>query len=382
VSGVRRGIAITAIALLAVGLAAGPAPGRAWQEEDFGQVPPKLYTFLPPGGVPIDSVVTVVGQTRRYEPEKGDTFLDLARYFDLGFNEIADANPNSDEWIPATVGEPLTIPQEFVLPCCTYSGIVVNIPEMRLYYYPKKGAGARTVQSFPVGLGREDWRTPVGKFTIRSKDLNPTWVIPESIRKERVADRGYSETMIPGGDPKNPLGKHRMRLSLNLYGIHGTNIPWGVGMLVSHGCVRLYPEDIERLFPKVAVGTPGEFVYQTVKVGMRSGRVYVEVHKDLYGIQPGPWRQATKLLEQQGLLERVDEGKLEAAVEAQSGVPIDVSRDDYVPTAPVDAPKIAPSSADPAGSKKKLAPRVQPARSKNPAGTTPPSRPSRQLVER
>lgn len=318
--------------LFAVLVAAASAPlstaARVWEEGDFWRSAPKVYAFNPAGPkVPLDQVITVVGQTRTYAPEKGDTFLDLARYFDIGFNEIADANPHSDEWIPATVGKPLVIPQEFVLPCCTHSGIVINIPEMRLYYYPRKGAGAQTVLTFPVGLGREDWRTPVGKFTVRSKDVNPTWVLPDSIRKERIADGRFSPAMIPGGSPDNPLGKYRMRLSLNLYGIHGTNIPWGVGMLVSHGCVRLYPEDIERLFPMVPAGTPGEFVYQTVKVGLRGGRVLIEVHKDLYGTQPGPWRHAVSLIKSRGLLDRVDEAKLLAAVEAQSGVPIDVTRD-------------------------------------------------------
>src|SRR5262249_16965831 len=148
---------------------------------------------------------------------------------------------------------------------------------------------------------------------------------PETIRKERIEDRGYSETMIPGGDPMNPLGKYRMRLTLNLYGIHGTNIPWGVGMLVSHGCVRLYPEDIERFFPMVPVGMEGEFVEQTGKMGVGEGQVLVEVDKDLYGTQPGPWRQAIAILKQRNLLDRVDQQKLMRVVEAQSGVAIDVS---------------------------------------------------------
>ncbi|HZR84788.1 MAG TPA: L,D-transpeptidase family protein [Candidatus Binatia bacterium] len=323
-----RLIAFAAGVLVAACSLSPRADARVWDEQDFWRNPPKVYTFAPPGQAGPDGVVTVIGQNRTYVPEKGDTFLDIARYFDLGFNEIADANPHSDEWIPATAGDPLVIPQEFVLPAGTYSGIVINIPEMRLYYYPPRKNGApATVITFPVGLGREDWKTPIGKFTIRSKDVNPAWVIPESIRKERIADRGYSEQMIPGGDPMNPLGKYRMRLTLNLYGIHGTNIPWGVGMLVSHGCVRLYPEDIEHFFPMVPVGQAGEFVYQTVKVGERDGRVYVEIHKDLYGTQPGPWRQAAAILRQRNLIDRVDEKRLMAAVEAQSGVPVDITRD-------------------------------------------------------
>ncbi len=320
----RVGWIVCALVALCV---AAPAAARVWDEQDFWHNPPRFHTFTPPGKIPREQVSTVIGQTRILQPEKGDTFLDVARYYDIGFNEIADANPGSDEWIPAQVGKPLVVPQEFILPDGGHSGIVINIPEMRLYYYPppKKDAPP-TVVTFPVGLGREDWKTPIGKFSIREKNVNPTWVIPESIRKERVADKGFSEAMIPGGSPDNPLGKYRMRLTLNLYGIHGTNIPWGVGMLVSHGCVRLYPEDIDRFFPMVGVGTRGEFVYQTVKFGLRSGRVYVEVHKDLYGKQPGPWRHAVALMQRQGLSDLVDQHKLLRAVEAQSGVPTDVTR--------------------------------------------------------
>jgi len=320
----------------------GAAAARQWQEEDFWPRSYKTYSFRPPEKPgPESNEQTVIGEVAVYRPEKGDTFFDLARHFDLGYNELVDANPDVDEWIPGHFDKPVIVPQEFALPYGTYNGIVINIPEMRLYYYRSAGKGApRTVITFPVGLGREEWKTPIGKFSVREKTVNPTWVIPESIRKERIADRGYSETMIPGGHPSNPLGKYRMRLTLDLYGIHGTNIPWGVGMLVSHGCVRLYPEDIDKLYPLVPVGTPGVFVYQPVKIGMRDGRVYVEVHKDLYGMKPGMYRETVKLLEQRGLAGMVDEEKLREAVLAQSGMPVDVSLGDAprAPT-PVEAPR-------------------------------------------
>lgn len=318
----RRALAAILVAALVAALPS-LAGARQWKEEDFWPRTYKSYSFTPPGS---PDEHTVIGETLIYQPEKGDTFFDLARYFDLGYNELVDANPGVDEWIPGHFDKPVLVPQEFILPYGTYNGIVINIPEMRLYYYRSAGKGAfKTVITFPVGLGREEWKTPIGKFTVREKTVNPTWVIPESIRKERIAEKGYSETMIPGGHPSNPLGKYRMRLSLDLYGIHGTNIPWGVGMLVSHGCVRLYPEDIEKLYPLVPVGTPGAFVYQPVKVGMRDGRVYVEVHKDLYGMKPGMYRETVRMLEQRGLIDLVDEEKLREAVLAQSGVPTDVS---------------------------------------------------------
>lgn len=312
-----------AILAIAIFLAARPASAKIWQEGDFGQNEPRVYSYVPPGSAPPDRVETVIGEIQTHKPEHGDTFLDLARYYDLGFNEFAEANPGADEWIPSRAGTPLVVPTEFVLPCCRFNGLVVNIPEMRLYYFGAKGPN--TVVTFPVGLGREDWKTPVGKFKIREKQINPTWVIPDSIRKERIEDKGFSETMIAGGDPNNPLGKYRMRLSINMYGIHGTNIPWGVGMLVSHGCVRLYPEDIDKLYPMTPVGTEGELIYQRVKIGLRNGRIYVEVHKDLYGMQPGAMRSALEMLRERRLLDYVDRDKLEQAVQAENGLPTDVT---------------------------------------------------------
>jgi L,D-transpeptidase ErfK/SrfK len=316
--------------LVAIGVlaAVSAAAARDWQEEDFLDRRVVSYPFTPAGkDVPRERIDTVIGELRTYRPTKGDTFFDLARYFDLGYNEIILANPGSNEWTPERNTEPIEIPTEWILPCCNYSGVVVNIPEMRLYYYPTPQKGQRpTVVTFPVGLGRVEWKTPKGKFKVREKTVNPTWVIPESIRKERIADKGFSEELIAGGSPDNPLGKYRLRLSLDLYGIHGTNIPWGVGMSVSHGCVRLYPEDIEKLYPLIKLGTEGEFVYETVKIGLRNGYVFVEVHDDPYGLQPGPWRRAVELLTKEGLIDLVDEDRLLATVTEKRGYPVNVSR--------------------------------------------------------
>src|SRR5207247_333374 len=196
---------------------------------------------------------------------------------------LLDANPGVDPWVPA-VGTDVVVPTEWVLPCCTYQGIVVNIPELRLYYFRPAPDDPRTtlLTTYPVGLGREDWRTPRGKFRVQAKHVKPTWYIPESIRREHIAERGDARRFIPGGAPDNPLGGYRLQLSRSTYGIHGTDIPWGIGREATHGCVRLYPEDIERLFPLVPVGTPVEFTYQPVKVGDRGGAVYVEAHRDVY----------------------------------------------------------------------------------------------------
>jgi L,D-transpeptidase ErfK/SrfK len=328
---IGAGGAMLAVALLIAGVGIGR--GREWTDADWGRFAGETYTFVAPGDAPPDQVRTVIGQMETYTPTTGDTFYDIGRYFDLGYNEIVAANPGVDVWIPGQGDKDVEIPRQWVLPCCNFEGLIVNIPEMRVYYYPKRPKGApRTVITYPVGLGRTDWKTPQGKFRITEKTKDPTWVIPESIRKERIADKGFSEKAIPGGSPDNPMGRYRMRVSLDIYSFHGTNIPWGVGMFVSHGCIRFYPEDIERLFPTVPTGTPGEFIYQTVKVGTMNDRIFVEVHEDIYGMQPGRWRTTITELQKRGLLDRVDEEKLHQAVYESRGVPVDVTRETLPPS--------------------------------------------------
>jgi len=230
--------------------------------------------------------------------------------------------------VPA-VGTDVVVPTEWVLPCCTYQGIVVNIPELRLYYFRPAPDDPRTtlLTTYPVGLGREDWRTPRGKFRVQAKHVKPTWYIPESIRREHIAERGDARRFIPGGAPDNPLGGYRLQLSRRIYGIHGTDIPWGIGREATHGCVRLYPEDIERLFPLVPVGTPVEFTYQPVKVGDRGGAVYVEAHRDVYRYTRSLAAAARTALAREKLAGRVDQRLLAAVLGSPTGVPPRVSPD-------------------------------------------------------
>ncbi len=269
---------------------------------------------------------SVIGHRRFYVPQRGDTFLDLARFYGLGYNEIEEANPGADPWLPEEQRSVL-LPTEWLLPSVDRAGVVVNIPEMRLYHF-REGSGHAEgqVTTYPVGLGRDEWRTPNGAFKIQGKTKDPTWVIPESIRQERIQEEGLDERSIPGGDPRNPLGKYRLELTMPGYRIHGTNKTYGVGMQVSHGCVRLYPEDIERLYGSVNVGSAGEFVYQPVKVGARGGRIYVEVHRDIYTLTPGLFSEAVRLLRKRGWASFVDARKLQKAVEAQNGVPTEITR--------------------------------------------------------
>jgi L,D-transpeptidase ErfK/SrfK len=283
--------------------------------------------FFVGGEGKIAGLQTVVGnsQTRKIGPN--ETFLDIGREYDVGYNELIAANPHIDPWVP-DLGTELIVPSEWVLPKGDFEGLVLNIPEMRLYYYvpsPREGGKSSMVITYPVGLGRQEWQTPQGGFRIRGKTRNPAWVIPESIKVERLRDKGLNDSVIPGGDPENPLGRYRIELTLPSYAIHGTNKMGGIGMQVSHGCVRMYPEDIAAFFPVVQIGSAGRFVYQPIKLGVRRGRVMVEVHEDIYGVAPWPWLLAQELIDEMGLERYVDTRKLEAAVEASSGIPTDVS---------------------------------------------------------
>jgi L,D-transpeptidase ErfK/SrfK len=315
-----------------VGVVAGvfllPILSWAWKEEDFFR---KTVIVARPFILPQSPydlrAQTVIGSPTVYTIRKKDTLLDIARYLDLGYNEIIGVYPDMDPWIPP-VGENLTLPTSWVLPKSGYQGVVVNIPEMRLYYFPllEKGISNRIVVTLPVGLGREDWPTPVAKFKIRGKTPNPVWVIPESIKKERIAEKGWSENFIPAGSPDNPMGKYRIDLTLPLYAIHDTNNPWAVGRLVTHGCIRLYPEDIEQFFDVVRAGVPGEFVYQPVKVGLLNGKVYVEVHEDIYGFVPDLWQEAQKVVQESGWAEMVDQKLLLRALMEKTGAPVEVTK--------------------------------------------------------
>jgi L,D-transpeptidase ErfK/SrfK len=315
------GLAVTAWLSLA-----SSAFAREWTEDIFAQKVSAGRPFVAMASRDATKAHGVIGSSRFYQVQKKDTFLDIARYYDLGYNEIDEANPGVDPWIPPP-GQIVLLPTEWVLPDVEYKGIVVNIPEMRSYYFHPAAGATVIVNTFPVGLGRDDWRTPSGSFKVVEKTVNPRWVLPESIKAEHRRDGKPAPDFIAGGDPENPLGKYRLRLTLPLYGIHGTDIPWGVGMQVSHGCIRLYPEDIERLFPMVPVGTSGEFIYQPVKVGARDGRIYVEVHKDIYQQLPGPYRETLRLLDKYGWRSRVDLDRVQRAVVEESGVPIDVTLD-------------------------------------------------------
>jgi L,D-transpeptidase ErfK/SrfK len=219
----------------------------------------------------------VVGAIAVTSSEYEDTISDIAYVYDQGFNEMRLANPKVDSWLPGTDTE-IIVPSQFVLPETPREGIVINVPEMRLYYYPKTSLGeSPVVVTHPLSVGRQDWRTPVGLTQIASKVKDPAWHPPETIQKEHAAEGDILPEVVPPG-PDNPLGQFALRLGREGYLLHGTNKPYGIGMRVTHGCLRLYPKDIEKLFGMVAVGTPVRIVNQPFKLGWLGGVLYLEVH--------------------------------------------------------------------------------------------------------
>ena len=229
---------------------------------------------LPPDGVDL------IGQTVTIEARFEDTLLDIARDHDIGQHEILLANPTVDRWLPGD-GTKVLLPSQFILPRTPKEGVVINIPEMRLYYYYRdKKTNKPIVNTYPVSVGKMDWSTPMGHFRISTKEFDPIWRPPESIRKEAKATGKPLPDFIPPG-PGNPLGHHALRLSVPEYLIHGTNKPYGVGMRVTHGCVRMYPEDIEELFTIIPTQTPVRIVNEPIKVGWKDDILYIEVHPSI-----------------------------------------------------------------------------------------------------
>lgn len=223
----------------------------------------------------------VVGQIGYTRARRGETLLEIARRFDLGHDQIVGANPLLNRWLPPT-GARVLLPSHYVLPPAPRKGIVLNLAELRLYYYP---AHQRTVYTYPVSVGVQDWRTPLGQTVVVARERNPTWTPPPSIRAEHRAEGEELPASIPGGSPDNPLGRFALKLSRKGYLIHGTDErrAMGIGMRVSHGCIRLYPEDIEELFSQVTLGTPVTIIDQPVKVGWGGGLLWLQVH---YPVDP------------------------------------------------------------------------------------------------
>lgn len=281
------------------------------------------YVLPPPG-------IDVIGTTRVAYAVYEDTLMDVARDHGLGLDEILQANPRVDRWIPGE-GAPVTLPSRFILPQAPRQGVVLNLAEKRLYYYPQPANGEKpVVLTYPIGIGRLNWETPLGETKIVTKVAGPDWRPPDSIKQEHL--QLYNEVLpdvVPAG-PNNPLGPYALRLGLPGYLIHGSNKRYGVGSRVSHGCIRMYNENIGELFGRVDTGTSVRIVNQPIKLGWLAGSLFVEVHTPLpedeaYFIERAP--SLADLLnavrEQIGsaAAARVDLARAAAILEQASGIP-------------------------------------------------------------
>ncbi len=257
-----------------------------------------------------------------------DTFADLGDTYGFGFLEMQAANPGVDPWLPGA-GTNIHMPGQHILPDTQHSGIVINLPEYRLYFYPPEGG---SVSTWPVGIGREGWSSPIGQTRVARKEANPSWYPPQSIREEHAAAGDPLPTVVPPG-PDNPMGPFKMNLAMSGYVIHGTNKLFGIGMRVSHGCFRMNNLDVTELFPRVPVNTQVTIVNQPFKLGVQNDQLYLEVHTPLdeHGFPSTLDKQAAiqQLLEaRQALVSdfQLDWQAIRDAVYAANGIPVVIGK--------------------------------------------------------
>lgn len=224
---------------------------------------------------------TLIGTLQSTTVQTTDTLVDIAREFELGYEEIVQANPDLDPWVPGE-GSRVILPSQFILPVPKFQGIYINLAEMRLYYYPPVDKGKkRKVLTYPISIGRKEWQTPVSAATVTEKLVNPAWYPPKSVRVEHDQNGDPLPLVVPPGDD-NPLGKYALKLDLPGYFIHGTNRPEGIGMRVTHGCIRMRPEDIADLFPKIPRETKVTIQFKPHKTTLVDGVIYFEAHQGGY----------------------------------------------------------------------------------------------------
>lgn len=217
----------------------------------------------------------VIGTLQVTRASAEDTLSDIARRFNLGFDELVRANPGVDPWLPGADRE-IVLPTQFILPNAPREGLVINLPALRVFYYPKPREGEpQTVITHPIGIGKVGWSTPEGATKVTGKRKNPIWTPPASVRKEHKENGDPLPKQVPPG-PDNPLGAFAMTLGWPTYLVHGTNKPYGVGMRSSHGCIRFYPEDIALLFDRISIGTTVTAVNQPLLIGWHDGAIYVQ----------------------------------------------------------------------------------------------------------
>ena len=279
-------------------------------------------TYPLPGGED-----TVIGEIQHAVAQHEDTLLDLGRRYGVGYEEIVAANPGVDAWLPGA-GTRVLIPSRYILPEGPREGLVVSLAEHRLYYFPRaRAAETPVVMTYPISIGKMDWKTPLGMTRIVHKREKPIWYPPESVRREHEAEGRPLPKAVPAG-PDNPLGDYAMRLGIpgGAYLIHGTNAPAGVGMQVTHGCIRMYPENIAELYKLVAVNTPVRLIDQPYRMGWHGEELYIEVHAPLLGQDPLETRSLTNITRllvsaTQNRTVVIDWAKAERAFIQATGVP-------------------------------------------------------------
>ncbi|MCG6553716.1 MAG: L,D-transpeptidase family protein [Candidatus Magnetominusculus sp. LBB02] len=261
----------------------------------------------------------LLGMVGQYKITDNDTLLDVALHFGVGYNAVTEANKDVDPWVP-TEGITITIPTQWIVPFVMDNAILINLSEMRLYYF-FTSSGQRYVKTYPIGIGRAGFDSPEGVFRVTNKVANPTWRPTERMLNE---DPDLETLVLPG--PDNPLGDYWLQLSIPSYGIHGTNKPYSVGRRISSGCIRLYPDDIEDLFSYVKVNTPVKILREPVKTTLHEGKVYIEVHADgLSAVEL--MSMAVKQLSGKDLLKYVSPKLLKAATDNPTGLPTPISKE-------------------------------------------------------
>ena len=266
----------------------------------------------------------IVGRQALVRIEDGDTLPDVARHFSLGIDAIGAANPGVDVWAPAA-GAHVLLPLSFILPDAPRKGIVINLAAMRLFQF-REGAGTRAVTTYPVGIGTVERPSPMGRMHVERRMTRPTWHVPDSIAAAHRKKGDPLPAAVPPG-PLNPLGEHALYLSRAGYLIHGTNKPSSIGLQATNGCIRLYPEDIRRLYESTPVRTPVLIVNQPYLVGRRNGVVYLEVHKPPESSATAELKKAYAKL--RGIEKKsghaLDWSRVEQALAEGRGIPVAVS---------------------------------------------------------
>jgi L,D-transpeptidase ErfK/SrfK len=264
---------------------------------------------------PVARLMPVVGAVERTLARAEDTLLDVAFDHRLGYEAVVRLNPDVDPWIPLP-GTVLLLPTSYILPDTEPRGLVINVPEMRLYDFT-----VEPPEVLAAAIGDMADPSILGQFRIGAKRHNPAWHVPASIREEKPE----LPAVVPPG-PDNPLGSRWMTIGTTSYGIHGTNVRWSIGRMATHGCIRLYEDAIQRLYERTPTGTRLHLIYQPFKWGVRDDRLFIEVHPDLYAMRPDRLAEALRTPRELGLLHALDLELVWRAVEEMRGVPVEVGR--------------------------------------------------------